>query len=542
MFDILIRNATIVDGTGKPGYQGDVAVSDDKIAIVSGRLEGDAVRTIDAKGHIVCPGFIDAHGHSDFTLFVNNRGESKIRQGITTEVTGNCGFTAGPFTEDHKEDLDYYLANTILLTEEQRAVWTWKTHDEFLRYTAKDGLSFNLAPLVGHGVIHVGVMGFEDRMPTDDELDRMKEILRKELDAGLFGLSMAFQYEPGNYVAIEEVLEMCEVVRSYGRIYTIHMRNEGSELLECVSHAIEIAERSGCRVEVSHLKASNRSNWGKARKAMELISEARKRGIDIAFDVYPYTAGGSGLIDLMPPWIKKDGPKVMCERLADEAVRKRVTEDMQTGLPEWDSLMDDEDWDDRVQIATLLTEKNKSCEGKMIREIAAEWGCTNYEAVVRLIMEEKAAVKCLFFSMDEDELIDIMKHPLAVFGTDGRACATYGPLSKGSIHPRYYGSYPRIIGHYVRNRGIMTLEEAIRKSTYAVAKRFGIEGRGEIKEGNFADIVMFSYDDIAENNTFAKPHSYPKGIDFVMVNGQIVIEQGEHTGILPGIILRKKNT
>ncbi len=540
MFDFLIRDALIIDGTGAPGYRGDLAVSEGRIAAVSDKLNGEAKRMIDAQGHIVCPGFIDAHGHSDFTLFINHRGESKIRQGITTEVTGNCGFTAGPFSDDHKEDLDYYLANTILLTEEQRASWNWKTHDEFLRYSARDGLSFNLAPLVGHGMIHVAVMGFEDRMPTDAELDRMESMLKTELDAGLFGLSMAFQYEPGNYVSIEEVLELCAVVQSYERIYSIHMRNESSQLLECVRHAIEIAERSGCRVEVSHLKASNRANWGKAREAMALIAAARDRGVDIAFDVYPYIAGGSGLIDLMPPWVKKDGPKAMCELLADDSVRERVLADMRTGLPGWDSMLSNVDWDDRVQIATLLTEGNQRYQGMTIKEIAKERGTTSYEAVVNLIIEEAAFVKCIFFMMDEDELIDIMKHPLAVFGTDGRACATYGELSKGAIHPRYYGTYPRIMGHYVRDRGIMPIEEAILKSTSAVARRFRIDERGEIKEGYFADLVMFSYDEIAETNTFERPHSYPKGIDLVMVNGEIVVEGGEHTDALPGLILRKE--
>jgi len=539
MLDILIKNACIIDGTGDAGYNGDIAISDGKITGIAPQIDDAATEVIDACGHVVCPGFIDAHGHSDFTLFVNHRGESKIRQGITTEVTGNCGFTAGPITEEHEDDLVHYLANTIVLSDEQRANWKWKTQDEFLRYSAKDGLSFNIVPLVGQGMIHVGVMGFDNRTPHKEELEKMKAMLRAELDAGFFGMSMAFEYEPGNYMSIEEIAEMCKVLRDYNRIYTIHMRNEGMDLIPCVRHAIEIGRLSGCRIEISHLKARYIANWGKAKEALRLIEDARKEGIDVAFDVYPYAAYGSGLIDLIPPWVKKDGPRIMCERLRDAELRKQALYDMEHGLEGWDSIMKGSGWDDCVQIAMLKTDANKRFEGMRIKQIAAERGTTSYEAVVDLMVEEDSSIKCIWFAMNEEELISIMQHPLAIFGTDGRACATYGALSKGAVHPRYYGTYPRIMGHYVRDLQILTLTEAIKKATSAVAKQFGIDRRGEIKVGYFADLVMFDPQEIAETNSFAKPHSYPKGIDCVLVNGQVVVKNGEHTGKLPGEILRK---
>ncbi len=539
MFDIIIKNAKIIDGTGAPAYPGEVAIIGKKIAKIAPKIEGNAKTVIDARGHILCPGFIDAHGHSDFTLFVNNRGESKIRQGITTEVTGNCGFTGGPITEEHEDDLVHYLANTIVLSDELRSNWKWKTQDEFLRYCAKDGLSFNIVPLVGQGMIHVGIMGFSDKMPDEKEMDTMKSMLKRELDAGFFGMSMAFEYEPGNYMHIEEVSEMCKMLKAYDCIYTIHMRNEGMDLLPCVKHAIEIGKQSGCRVEISHLKARYPHNWGKAKEALRLIEEAKKEGLDICFDVYPYIAYGSGLIDLIPPWVKKDGPRIMCQRLSDPDLRKKVLYDMEHGIDGWDSIMKGENWASAVQIASLKTEVNKPCEGKVIQEIADERGCTPYEAVVDLMVEEDASIKCVWFAMNEEELITIMKHPDAIFGTDGRACATYGELSKGAVHPRYYGTYPRILGKYVREEGVLTLEEAIKKSTSAPAKRFGIDLRGEVKEGYFADLVIFSPEEIKETNSFKAPHSYPAGIDYVMVNGQIVIDHGEHTDILPGEILRK---
>ncbi len=539
MFDLLIRNARIVDGTGAPGWDGDVAVTDGRIAAVGRSLPGEAAETIDGRGRVLCPGFIDAHGHSDFTLFVNHRGESKIRQGITTEVTGNCGFTAGPITPEHRDDLVHYLANTIVLSDQQRQEWTWQTQDAFLRHSARNGLSFNVVPLVGQGMLHVGVMGFGNRKPTEEELNRMKSMLREELDAGFFGMSMAFEYEPGNTMDIEEVAALGQVLGEYGCIYTIHMRNEGMDLLECVDHALQIARLSGCRVQISHLKARYIANWGKTRQALARIETARQEGVDVAFDVYPYAAYGSGLIDLIPPWVKKDGPRIMCQRLRDPQLRAKALRDMEQGLEGWDSIMKGAGWEDFVQIATLKTQENKPLEGLTVGQIARKRGCTPYEAVVDLMVEEDSSIKCVWFAMDEQEVMEVMRHPLAMFGTDGRACATYGPLSKGAVHPRYYGTYPKIMGHYVREKKLMRLEEAVHKSTSAVARQFGIEGRGEIREGYWADLVLFDPETITPTNSFGAPHSYPEGIDLVMVNGQIVVAHGVHTGALPGEILRK---
>lgn len=539
MFDLLIKNAVIIDGSGCPGYNGEIGISGDKIVSIAPKLTDTAKKIIDAKGNVVCPGFIDAHGHSDFTLFVNNKGESKIRQGITTEVTGNCGFTAGPITKEHEEDLVYYLANTIVLSNEQRKQWKWKTQDEFLRYSAKEGLSFNVVPLVGQGMIHVGVMGFDNRMPEKEELEKMKNMLRAELAEGFFGMSMAFAYEPGNYMHDEETIEMCKIIKEYDGIYTIHLKDQGTNLLASVEQAIEIGKKSGCRIEISHLKAKYKANWGKTKEAIRLIEKAKSDGVDISFDVYPYAAYGSGLIDLMPPWVKKDGPRKMCQMLRDFDTRKKVLYDMEHGISGWETIMNSDNWEDCVQIASLRTLENKSCEGKLIGQIAKERGCTSYEAVVDLIIAEDASVKCIWFAMSEDEVAEIMQHPYALFGTDGRACADYGELSKGSVHPRYYGTYPRILGHYVREKKALSLEEAIKKSTKAPARHFKIQNRGELKENYYADLVIFSPEKITETSTFANPHSYADGIEYVIVNGETVIAHGEHTGALPGKILRK---
>ena len=539
MYDILIKNARLIDGTGTPAIAGDLAVSGGRIAAIGSLTGAEAATVIDAGGKILCPGFIDAHGHSDFTLFVNHRGESKIRQGITTEVTGNCGFTAGPMTEDHREDLIYYLANTIVLSDERRELWRWKTQNEFLEYSARNGLSFNIVPLVGQGMIHVGVMGFEDRDPTEEELQRMKDMLQAELDAGFFGMSMAYAYEPAENVREEETTALCKILKERDCIYTIHMENECNRLLDSVRNTIGYARNSGVRVEISHLKAKYKSNWGKSAEAIRMIEEARAEGLDVAFDVYPYIAYGSGLIDLIPHWVKKDGPKIMCERLCDPDLRAKALHDMEHGIEGWDSIMRSEGWEACVQLASLRTDAGKQLEGLNIGQVAELRGCTPYEVVVDLMVEEDASVKCVWFAMDEEELISIMKHPDAIFGTDGRACATYGELSAGAVHPRYYGTYPRIMGHYARDLGIFPLEEAIRKATSAPAMKFRIPDRGLLREGYFADLVLFDPDTIRDVGKFGDPHHYPDGIDYVIVGGEIVIDHGEHTGILPGQILRK---
>lgn len=539
MIDLLIKNGLIIDGTGRERYASDVAVQDGIIIDIDQNIKADVKQVLDVEGCVVSPGFIDSHGHSDFTLFINHRGESKIRQGITTEVTGNCGFTSGPITNEHYDDQVYYLANTIVLDEYHKRCWHWNNQDEFLEFSARKGLSFNVAPLIGQGMIHVGVMGFEDRIPLNEELNRMVNMLKTDLDRGFFGMSMAFEYEPGNYIKDEEVLRLCKVIKEYDCIYAIHMRNEGKDLITCVKHAVEICRRTGARVEISHLKARYNRNWGKAVEALKIIDAAREEGLDIAFDVYPYVAYGSGLIDLIPPWVKKDGPRIMCERLRDPELRRKAIYDMKHGIEGWESIMQSENWGDCVQIAMLKTQMNKKYEGMTISQIAADMECTCYEAVIKLMVDEDASIKCIWFAMNENELIKIMKHPNAIFGTDGRACDTYSELSQGAVHPRYYGTYPRIMGHYVRKLGVFSLEEAVMKSTMLPAQRFGIKKRGILRKGFFADLVVFRPDIIAEKGTFTKPHQYPVGIEYVIVNGQIVIDHDKHTGNLPGLILRK---
>lgn len=540
MLDLLIKNGEVIDGSGQKRYKADIGVKDGKINVIMENIEGEAKETINAAGHVVCPGFIDIHGNSDLTLYINPKGESKIRQGVTTEVQGNCGFTAAPVTKEHYEDLMSYLANTTVLSEEEKKKWKWPSQADFIREElAAHGLPFNIAPLVGHGTIKVGVMGFAKRKPTTEELNKMLDLLRYELDQGLFGMSSGLEYEPGSYTSTEELVELCKLVKEYGGIYSTHMRNEGRYLLDSIESSIEISRKTGVSLLISHLKSQYRPNWGKVTSALQMIDEARESGVNVDFDVYPYTAFGSGLIDLIPPWAKEHGAEKMVELLKDAETREKVIQDMKSDHDHWENPMVGSNWED-IKIAVLRTDQNRKYEGMNLAQISDEMGVSPYEAVIRLLIEENGAIKSIYFAMCEKDLETILQHPRSIISTDARAVAPYGKLGRGSVHPRYYGSYPKVLGRYVREKKVLSLEEAIKKSTYLPAQKMKFKKRGLLKEGYYADITIFDKDEIVDMATFDDPHQYSKGVEYVIVNGELVIRQGEHTGNLPGKVLNRK--
>lgn len=539
MFDLLIRNAKVMDGSGEKPYEADIAVKGERIEKISPGIAADGRDVIDAGGFIVCPGFIDIHSHSDFTLLENPRAESKVRQGITTEVVGNCGFTAAPVEEAHFEDLMEYLVNTVAITDQVKEKWHWPAQHVFIEEIEQKGSAVNIVPLVGHGTIRVAAMGFEKHTPTIFEMDRMRKMLEDELAHGIHGMSTGLQYDPGSFAGTEELIELAKVLAEGGGIYTTHLKSEGSQLFECIDEAVEIAAASGVSVQVSHLKAINPANWGKPRKALNLMDDARQAGINIDFDVYPYTAFGSGLLDLLPPWSREAGAGKMVKLLKNSEDRDKMRHDMNSHDSGWENPMEGTSWE-KVRIATVKTEKNRVYEGLNLKQVADAMGCTPEEAVFRLLAEEAGAVKMVFFGMCEDDVITIMKHPRAMFCTDGRAVAPYGDLGRDKVHPRYYGTYPRILGHYVRERRIMPLEEAVKKMTLLPARKMNLKDRGLIAPGCFADITVFDPDMVIDTATFDAPHSYPRGIEYVIVNGKIVVSKGEHTGNLPGKIIRRR--
>lgn len=539
MFDLVIGNGIVVDGTGGEPYPADVAVRNGRIEIISAGIEAaPGVNFIDARGLAVSPGFIDMHSHSDFTLLANPRAESKIRQGITTEVVGNCGFTAAPVCARRFKELMQYLVNTVTIDEQAKRRWRWKTEHLFIEEIAGQGTAVNLIPLVGHGTIRIAVMGFEARVPTARELKRMSELLEEELRQGIWGLSTGLQYDPGTFASLEELVALAGIVAGRGGLYTTHLKSEGRYLLECIGEAVAIGEKSGVSVQISHLKAQNPANWGKVVDALELVDRARGKGTAVDFDVYPYTAFGSGLMDLVPPWLRERGAAVMVNMLRRVEYRNRALREMERPDPGWENPMEGMSWD-KVRIATVKSEQNSIFEGKDLAQAARMMGCDPCSAVLRLLLEEEGAVKIVFFGMCEEDLLTLIKHPRAIFCTDGRAVAPYGELARGKIHPRYYGTYPRILGSYVRDKQVISLAEAVKKATLLPALKLNLGDRGLIKEGYHADITVFDPERIIDCATFDQPHRYPAGVEHVIVNGEPVIVNREHSGKLPGRILSR---
>ena len=531
MYDLVIKKGSIIDGSGKKSFVGDIGITAGMIRDIADDLQANGKKEINAEGYVVCPGFIDIHSHSDFTLLINPRAESKIRQGITTELVGNCGFTAAPVNRAYFTELMHYLVNTVILDQDEKKEWNWPTQRDFIGKIEEKGTAINIASLVGHGTLRVAVMGLAKREASRIELNTMRKMLEKEMQSGIIGLSTGLEYIPGSYATWNELVELTEVVAKYNGIYTTHLKSEGDYLIKCISEAIEIADKSKVSLEISHLKAAGSLNWGKVSDAVKMIEQARQNGVKVDFDLYPYLAFGSGLLDLLPPWAREN-----LAILQDKELRKKVLNEMKNGKEGWENPMLGANWN-MVKIAALKTTKNKRYEGLAIKQIAEKMGCSPEQAVLKLLAEEQGAVKMIFWAMCEQDLNFLIKHPLAMFCTDGRAVAPYGKLAAGKIHPRYYGSYPRLLGYYVREKGLLTLEEAIRKMTSLPARKLNLKDRGLVKHGYQADLTIFKEEEVIDLASYQDPHQYPRGIEYVLVNGEVVIAEGEHTGKLPGKVL-----
>ncbi len=532
MFDILIKNGFIIDGSGNPWFKADIAIEEGKICKIGRISISEADEIIDASGLIVAPGFIDMHSHSDFFLLINPRSESKIRQGITTEVIGNCGFSIAPLKPDKIEIMKKEIG---VLADE--VTWDWSTFKEYINKLTRQGSSVNVAPLVGHGTLRLNVMEYENRDPTKDELDEMKALLAESLEAGAFGMSTGLIYAPGSYAKTEEIIELARVASEYGGIYTSHIRNESDKLLEAVKEAIKIGKNANIPVEISHMKSAGKQNWGKVKEALRLLKLAREESIEVTCDFYPYTAGSTGLAACLPPWVHEGGIEEMLKKLQDPALREKIKKDIEEGIEGWENLAKSAGWD---RIVISYCERNKEYEGLSISEIAKIRGTNPFDAMFDLLIEEEAVVGIILHMMSEDDMKYVMKHPLSMVGTDGEGYAPYGPLARGKPHPRNYGTFPRILGKYVKEEKVLTLQDAIRKMTSMPAQKLGLLDRGLIREGFWADIVIFDPLKISDKATFSNPHQYPTGIEYVIVNGVKVIEKGKHTGELPGKVLSPK--
>ncbi|MCJ7731113.1 D-aminoacylase [Candidatus Bathyarchaeota archaeon] len=535
--DILIRNGRVIDGTGNPWYRADVGVKDSKIHAIDKLGKADAKKTIDASGHFVSPGFIDAHSHSDFNTLVYRDMENIIHQGITTVVAGQCGSSPAPVSEiirtEAQRSLDSELPQGIKLKI------SWSSFDDYLKEEEKQGLGANVAHMVGHGAIRAAAIGYAARAPTADELEKMREYTAEAMKSGAYGISTGLIYPPGIYAKTDEIIEVAKVAAQYGGIYDSHIRGEGKTLMMALEEALEIGYKAEIPVQISHHKIASRALWGSSVQTMQMFEEAREKGLDVTVDQYPYKAGSTSLMTLLPPWVHDGGREKALERLRDPQLRARMKKEIEEGIEGWENFAGELGWEN-VFVTSVITDANKPVEGMNMTEIKKHRGAKDeFTALYELLLEEEGAPGMVIFYGDEEDVKRIMKHPLHMVGTDAGCCTIEGPFCKGKPHPRHYGTYPKILGKYVREEKTITWQEAVRKMTSFPAQRFGILDRGLLRPGMWADITVFNPETVIDRATYKDPHNFPAGIPYVIVNGEITISEGKYSKSRAGTTLRK---
>jgi N-acyl-D-amino-acid deacylase len=527
-WDILIRGGTLIDGRGRPGEIGDVAVRECRIAALGRSLPDGAAKVIDAEGLMVAPGFIDIKTHSDFTLPINPKAESKVRQGVTTEIIGHCGFSVAPVLPGKAQLLADYLSGG--------APWLPFRDMSFPEYLDTfPAVAVNTGMLVGHNTLRLMVMGLEDRAPRPAELAEMIALLEEGLTVGALGLSSGLFTPPGSFAEPYEMLAFGEVLQRNNAAYFTHIRDESNKVLDSVEEAIAFARTCGVHVEIVHLKCSGVDNWGKATQILAMIEAARSEGCDIDCDAYPYAAGANPLKNLLPPWVQVGGLDAMLARLALPETRERIRAEIaRNGLNNWGRIPS---WE-CVQIS--VSPHLPQYAGETVASLAARRGRDPIDLVCDYLIEDNGATRVLITSIAEEDIREIVRSSSALVGSDGNCVATYGVVSQGMPHPRFYGTFPRIIGHYVQEENLLPLEQAIRKMTGATAQALRLRDRGLLKEGYRADITIFDPADFRDRATYADPHQYPAGgRTTVLVNGVVVVEDARHTGATPGMVLRR---
>lgn len=529
LYDLVIVHGHILDGTGGPWYEGSVAIKDGKIAAVGRLTDTRARRVIDATGLTVAPGFIDLHCHSDFTLLVDGNAQSKIRQGVTTEILGEDA-SAGPVMTDVQSAINKSSRPPGFKI-------TWQTLGQYFDRLRTAGISVNVASYVGSGQVWMDVIGNEDRRPTPQEMGKMEALVAQAMEDGAIGLSSGLIYSPNMFETPDDLVALAKVAARYGGIYTSHIRSEGAHEPAALAEAIEIGERAGLPVHILHFKVDDHEEWGQIGARIQLIQQARDRGVEVTADQYPYIAGQTSLLQCLPPRFLKGSAEQRAALLQDPKVRDQIRQDIASGLPGWnnDEVKHVGGWHG-VMVSSMQDPAHKQYEGKRLDEIAAMMHKDPVDALCDLLIVEGNSAKAIYFLMREDDVELAMQQPWVGIGSDGEAVNPEMSF-EGRPHPRYYGTFPRVLGVYVREKHILTLPEAVRKMTSLPAAITGLEDRGLLRPGMAADITIFDAATVSDRATFANPFQYPTGIPYVIVNGAVVIDGGQHTGARPGHVL-----
>jgi N-acyl-D-aspartate/D-glutamate deacylase len=534
-FDLVIRGGRIVDGTGNPSFLGDIGIRNDRIAAMGHLGDATAKRVIDATGLTVAPGFIDMHNHSDYTLVADGNAQSMIRQGVTSMIFGEGG-SAAPIGGKQQP------RERRVLPKDAPADWS-----DFSGYFARllrQRISPNVGTYVGSSQIWTYVRGERVGPPTSAELDEMRALVRQAMEQGALGVASSLSGPPGSWIDTDTLVAMCEAAAPYGGSYSTHMRTEGRGVFESVAEAIEIGRRAHVPVDIIHLKIAEHTMWGQMPELVASIARARDEGLQVQANVYPYRAGQNDLASIVPPWAHEGGPQSLIQRLKDPALRPRLEDEILHGIPgsNWyDHYTATGGWDGML-LVSLSNPAYKKFEGMRMNQVITAMGKPPLDALFELLEANSGSVPTVYFHHSEEDMRFALRQPFVSIGSDGTAVATEGPLAAGHPHPRYYGTFPRLLGRYVREEKVLTLEEAIRKMTSANAAKIGIYDRGILRPGMMADVTVFDAQHIIDNATYEKPHQYATGVTYVIVNGEIVLDHDRHTGARPGVILKRQRS
>jgi N-acyl-D-amino-acid deacylase len=525
-FDVVIKNGKILDGTGGPEFLADIGISGDEIVALGTIPPDQAKRVIDANGLHIAPGFIDIHSHSDGSILGYPDSESRVLQGVTTELTGNCGSSAAPFTGQGVEE----RKKAWLDQEDIRVDWTDVA--SYFSRLEKDKVSVNQALLLGQGTLRESLIGNVDRPLTQDELKAILRTVEEGMDQGAFGISTGLEYTPGRYTPTQEIIEMARIAARRDGLYASHIRNEEATLLEAVNEAVNIGRKTGSRVEVSHLKAAGVVNWNKQEGAIHLLESARRDGVQVLADAYPYTAYSTGLTVYLKSWALEGTTADLMKRLKNSETRLRMRNELIAHIPTEPGSFD------LIVVSSVPSEKNRFTVGKNLAEIGEGWKMEAVDAMLRLLEEEEGSVSIVGHGMSPENVRLVLSHPLVMIGSDGSTMAPRGKAGETRPHPRSYGAYPRVLGYYCREQKLFDLPTAVKKMTSMPADQIGIHDRGRIAKSMKADLVLFNASNIKDGATFENPHQYPSGIDSVIVNGILTVEKGKHSGARAGRVLR----